>query len=120
MGIVGQVPRELSHTYNLALAFFNVDFDEKLLDTLGPIDHLLAWTWTPRCIVGDMMEKVSFGGHYTKHLLRVFLAMRLFDAEVDKQLIAHIWCSKTNGQAKPKAHKKDKPEREEAACMSGQ
>ena len=35
---------ELSPTYyySLALAFFNVAFDENWLDSLGPIDHLRA------------------------------------------------------------------------------
>ena len=34
-----------------------------------------------------MMREVGFEGHYTNHSLRVSLASRLFDAEVDKQLI---------------------------------
>ena len=34
-----------------------------------------------------MMKQAGFGGHYTNHSLRVSLTTRLFDAEVDKQLI---------------------------------
>ena len=38
-------------------------------------------------IVTDMMKKAGYEGHYTNHSLRVSLATRLFDAQVDKQLI---------------------------------
>ena len=38
-------------------------------------------------IVSDMIEQASFEGHYTNHSLRVSLATRLFDAQVDEQLI---------------------------------
>ena len=38
-------------------------------------------------VVGDMMNQAGFEGHYTNHSLRVSLATRLFDAQVDEQLI---------------------------------
>ena len=38
-------------------------------------------------VIGDMMKKAGFEGHYTNHSLRVSLATRLFDAQVDEQLI---------------------------------
>ena len=38
-------------------------------------------------IVSEMMKQAGFEGHYTNHSLRVTSATRLFDAEVDKQLI---------------------------------
>ena len=34
-----------------------------------------------------MMREAGFEGHYTNHSLRASLATRLFDAEVDEQLI---------------------------------
>ena len=38
-------------------------------------------------IVTDMMKQAGYDGHYTNHSLRVSLATRLFDAQVDEQLI---------------------------------
>ena len=38
-------------------------------------------------VVSEMMKEAGFEGHYTNHSLRVSLATRLFDAEVDEQLI---------------------------------
>ena len=38
-------------------------------------------------IVSEMMKEAGFEGHYTNHSLRVTSATRLFDAEVDEQLI---------------------------------
>ena len=38
-------------------------------------------------IVNEMMADAGFEGHFTKHSLRVSLATRLYDAEVDEQLI---------------------------------
>lgn len=38
-------------------------------------------------VVSDMMKQAGFDGHFTNHSLRVSLATRLFDAEVDEQLI---------------------------------
>ena len=38
-------------------------------------------------MVGEMMREAGFEGHYTNHSLRVTSATRLFDAEVDEQLI---------------------------------
>ena len=39
-----------------------------------------------RRIVNDIMREAGFEGHYTNHLLRVSLATRLFDTEVDEQM----------------------------------
>ena len=38
-------------------------------------------------IISEMMKGAGFEGHYTNHSLRVTSTTRLFDAEVDKQLI---------------------------------
>ena len=38
-------------------------------------------------IISEMMKEAGFEGHYTNHSLRVTSATRLFDAEVDEQLI---------------------------------
>ena len=38
-------------------------------------------------IVGEMIREAGFEGHYTNHSLCVTSATRLFNAEVDEQLI---------------------------------
>ena len=38
-------------------------------------------------VVREMMKKAGFEGHFTNHSLRVSSATRLFDAEVNEQLI---------------------------------
>ena len=38
-------------------------------------------------VVTDMMKEAGYDGHYTNHSLRASLATRLYDAEVDEQLI---------------------------------
>ena len=38
-------------------------------------------------IISEMMKEAGFEGHYTNHSLHVTSATRLFDAEVDEQLI---------------------------------
>ena len=38
-------------------------------------------------IISEMMKEAGFEGHYTNHSLHVTSTTRLFDAEVDKQLI---------------------------------
>ena len=45
MAIVGEMLREFSQAYSLALAFFYVAFDKNLLDSLGSIDRLHAQIW---------------------------------------------------------------------------
>ena len=49
-------------------------------------------------IVAKLMGQAGFEGHYTNHSLRVSSATRLFDAQVDKQLImARTGHSSTDG-----------------------
>ena len=38
-------------------------------------------------VVTDMMKEAGYEGHYSNHSLRASLATRLYDAEVDEQLI---------------------------------
>ena len=38
-------------------------------------------------VVGTLMKDTGYEGHYTNHSVRVTCASRLFDAEVDEQLI---------------------------------
>ena len=38
-------------------------------------------------VISGVMKQAGFEGHYTNHSLRVSLATRLFDAQVDEQLI---------------------------------
>ena len=38
-------------------------------------------------VISNMMAEAGFVGHYTNHSLRTSLATRLFNAQVDEQLI---------------------------------
>ena len=63
---------------------------------LTPLSKPKGDVWCSKCplghntlskIVSRLMSDAGFEGHYTNHSLRVSSATRLFDAEVDEQLI---------------------------------